>query len=582
MATSTDELGHTTSVHMEAWTRPLREARQLNAGAVDTDVQWGMLGRYSGVTATFTYNDARGWLTGVSVSDGFTTLLAITYSRDAKGRILSIASSRPEDNWLYSYDDLDRLLSATNTGNTSLSQTFTYDSIGNMLTNSQVGTYVYPAPGSPRPHTPTSINGQVLQYDANGNMTLRMNGSDIVYDGENRPVSVNSNAVTYGYRPDGKRLTKVAGTTSYLYLGADLERSTGPSGQTWTKYLHADVKQVGSGVSATNYWLHRDHLKTVRLITGPTGFTQPQQRYDYLAYGKRATAATSHFEHKGFIGERHDEEVGLMYLNARYYDPLIGRFIQPDTWDPTLPGVGINRYTYAFNDPVNMSDPNGHAASASDDGFGGSSNGIGAGGNNAAGNATGIGRGDRSGVGDLSGLTGEPDSSKEAGTEVAQSRPSVPTVGSTRLGKEFGFQSKDAIMGWKSRTMPVDSVPPSINSNLQSISKRGLKSSVSPKAIDAVRSIASRVPSKSRIANTANHIFGQKNIGKHGLKGILGAHKGNTISAYSEVQAAAQGLASTGKISGKFSATVNIRGVDVSVRGMVRSGYADVSTAFVP
>ncbi|WP_407692764.1 RHS repeat-associated core domain-containing protein [Rhizobium herbae] len=36
------------------------------------------------------------------------------------------------------------------------------------------------------------------------------------------------------------------------------------------------------------------------------------------------------------------------------------RFIQPDTWDPTVEGVGTNRYAYAGNDPVNNSDPNGH------------------------------------------------------------------------------------------------------------------------------------------------------------------------------------------------------------------------------
>lgn len=377
----------------------------------------------NGVTATFTYNDARGWLTSVSVSDGVTTLLSITYTRDAKGRILSVASSRPEDNWIYTYDDLDRLLSATNTGNASLSQAFTYDSIGNMLTNSQVGTYVYPAAGSARPHTPTSVNGQTLQYDANGNMTIRKDGSDIVYDGENRPLSVNSNAVTYGYGPDGKRLSKVAGTTNYLYLGADLERSTGPSGQTWTKYLHADVKQVGSGASATNYWLHRDHLDSVRLITGPTGFTQPQQRYDYLAYGKRATAATSHFEHKGFVGERHDEEVGLMYLNARYYDPLIGRFIQPDSWDPTLSGVGINRYAYALNDPVNLSDPNGHRVGD-----------FGAGGNNGdSGNGT-PGTGLSDGIASVSNLADEPigprpDKTSQKGVRVAS--PAIALWGLT-------------------------------------------------------------------------------------------------------------------------------------------------------
>jgi hypothetical protein len=50
----------------------------------------------------------------------------------------------------------------------------------------------------------------------------------------------------------------------------------------------------------------------------------------------------------------------MLYLNARYYDPALGRFISPDDWDPTLPGVGTNRYAYAGNDPVNKSDPNGH------------------------------------------------------------------------------------------------------------------------------------------------------------------------------------------------------------------------------
>jgi RHS repeat-associated protein len=64
---------------------------------------------------------------------------------------------------------------------------------------------------------------------------------------------------------------------------------------------------------------------------------------------------------KGYINERYDPETGLQYLNARYHDPLLGRFLTPDTWDPDIPGVDINRYAYAGNDPVNMSDANGHS-----------------------------------------------------------------------------------------------------------------------------------------------------------------------------------------------------------------------------
>jgi uncharacterized protein RhaS with RHS repeats len=54
-------------------------------------------------------------------------------------------------------------------------------------------------------------------------------------------------------------------------------------------------------------------------------------------------------------------------------DPVFGRFISPDDWDPTLPGVGTNRYAYALNDPVNKSDQNGHQsfgdADSDDDGI---------------------------------------------------------------------------------------------------------------------------------------------------------------------------------------------------------------------
>ena len=165
--------------------------------------------------------------------------------------------------------------------------------------------------------------------------------------------------MTYVYGPDGKRLKKIAADGQVtIYLGADVELdvSTG----VWTKYLHADAKRVGSGKSAVTTWMHRDHLTSIRLITGSAGVVV--SRAGYAPYGDQSPALP---QSKGWIGEKYDPETGLQYLNARYYDPLLARFITPDDWDPLLPGVGTNRYAYAGNDPVNKSDANGHASGAS-------------------------------------------------------------------------------------------------------------------------------------------------------------------------------------------------------------------------
>jgi RHS repeat-associated protein len=83
----------------------------------------------------------------------------------------------------------------------------------------------------------------------------------------------------------------------------------------------------------------------------------------YRPFGEQqewALDASAAGEDKGFIGERYDADAGLQYLNARYYDPKLGLFLQPDWWEVSEPGVGTNRYSYSFNDPVNLSDPGGN------------------------------------------------------------------------------------------------------------------------------------------------------------------------------------------------------------------------------
>lgn len=146
---------------------------------------------------------------------------------------------------------------------------------------------------NPFRYLPLSVNGNTLAYDAKGNMTTRVDGSDIVYDGASRPVSVNAGAATYTYGPDGKRISKTAGNTTWHYIGEGRLFSPGHparrllagwrlcakrkplpcrrggiermivAGQpdTWTKYPHADVKRIGTD----SYWLHRCQIATPNL-----------------------------------------------------------------------------------------------------------------------------------------------------------------------------------------------------------------------------------------------------------------------------------------------------------------------------
>jgi len=242
-------------------------------------------------------------------------------------------------------DDRNRLLTSTNAGTASNNQTFSYDAAGNITFNSAVGSYTYPVPnGANHPHAPLTAGSRSFTYDANGN-TLSDGSRTFTYDGENRATGVAG--VAYVYGPDGARLRKTTGTATTLYLGDDFEFSGG----VWTKYLTAEAKRIGSVTS----WMHRDHLSSVRLITNAAG--AQAERANYLPFGQQFPALS---QSKGYIGEKFDPETGLQYLHARYYDPVLGRFLTPDTFDPTDPGVGTNRYAYCFDDPVNCSDPNGH------------------------------------------------------------------------------------------------------------------------------------------------------------------------------------------------------------------------------
>ncbi|WP_119392168.1 RHS repeat-associated core domain-containing protein [Taklimakanibacter lacteus] len=354
-----DEMGRLYSV--KNGTTPLVSALAYNGQGQVTSAAYG-----NGVTTSYAYNVQRAFLNGITVNNGATPLMGLAYTRNGAGRIDGVTNSAVAsnvENWTYSYSDLGDLIAADNQGDNAQDQTWTYDLAGNMLTNSKVGTYVYPTqgPAAVRPHAPLTIAGQAVSYDANGNtVSYAIDGQtkSFTYDGENRPLSVTiagGSTTTFDYGADGERIKKMAGTDVTWYLGGDTElviNAINPSGE-WGQYLHADVKRTGTLLT----WLHKDHLSSNRLTTDGTGAIPANGRTAFTSYGKPLTPP---LQSKAYINERYDTETGLQYLHARYYDPGIGRFLSPDTWDPILAGVDVNRYAYSLNDPINGSDPNGH------------------------------------------------------------------------------------------------------------------------------------------------------------------------------------------------------------------------------
>ncbi len=206
----------------------------------------------------------------------------------------------------------------------------------------------------------TRVIRQTIQRREPGNGAVLPR--ELIHDGENRPLAISQNGipVTFAYGPDGERATKIASSATTHFLGNDAELlvdTANPSGLL-TSYLHPDVKREGALTS----WLIKDHLASNRLVTYMAG-GPATTRHDYSAYGKPVSGSgSSILPGRAYINERYDAETGLQYLHARYYDPNVGRFLSPDTWDPILAGVDFNRYAYAGNDPVNQSDPNGHTA----------------------------------------------------------------------------------------------------------------------------------------------------------------------------------------------------------------------------
>jgi RHS repeat-associated protein len=211
---------------------------------------------------------------------------------------------------------------------------------------------------------------------------------DQSFDGENRltSVTVGGQTTTFHYNADGNRLLTVLPNGTKVYTPfPDYEETaptTGATTQRTTYRLAGQLIAVRVRTGATGngavYYAYSDHLGNVVAWTNAGGVMAGNSLARYEPFGnyrtKPATTVNPDISDRGFTGHRQNNtgayDLGLIYMNARYYLPEIGRFISADTIVPE-PGnpQSYNRYSYSYNNPVNYTDPTGHMATSGCDGY---------------------------------------------------------------------------------------------------------------------------------------------------------------------------------------------------------------------
>ena len=99
---------------------------------------------------------------------------------------------------------------------------------------------------------------------------------------------------------------------------------------------------------------HQDEQGSTAYVTGQDNSVGNIYRYD--AFGSLLEQKESITNRILYTGQQYDQETGQYYLRARYYNPVVGRFLQEDTYR----GDGLNLYAYCANNPVMYFDPSGH------------------------------------------------------------------------------------------------------------------------------------------------------------------------------------------------------------------------------
>lgn len=285
----------------------------------------------------YTYNP-NGRVTGITDVLAGTTTRSMDY--DGLNRLILANACGVWGSGSYTYDPLDNVRTSVLGGRSS---THNYDASNRLLSivnSSGTTSYGYDSQGNVN-----SRGSLVYAFDLGNRMEFG-NGENATYDGNFRRVGVtrpDGSSQIWFYDLAGEMLYQLANSgstvvgTRYIYLGghviSEVTSTTGPS------YIHTDA--LGSPVKRTD--------ASGALISSTA----------YEPFGRTASGVVP-TDDLGFTGHVNAPELGLAYAQARFYDPLAGRFVSVDpVVTNQATGDSFNHYAYVENDPFDHVDPTG-------------------------------------------------------------------------------------------------------------------------------------------------------------------------------------------------------------------------------
>lgn len=294
-----------------------------------TSYQYDAAGRLTsktlpgGITQTYAYDQASR-LTQIQYKNGAALIDQLDLAYDAEGNIVS-----------------KKLLNGSLAQDSAL--TASYDNANRM--------------------TQITVNGKsyALTYDANGNLTQKENTADATdtttyrWDSRNRLTALTSPGInaSFAYDPLGRRIERTVNgtTTAYLYDG---NQAIGEvrAGQTTALLTGLAIDEAIARYASTGRSTQlTDQLGSVIKQIGEAGMTQSTTSYS--PYGEAATTGDDQGNSTEYTA-RENDGTGLYFYRARYFDPILKRWISED---PIGVAGGVNIYGYVEGDPLMYSDP---------------------------------------------------------------------------------------------------------------------------------------------------------------------------------------------------------------------------------